>query len=127
MVMQMAFDRNIDPFVEPKNLTQEQIKQWAALTQKAMDARKWSVEGTSDADVAEAGKKLLETQISMGDMLIQMFKTNWDNELETGRQVLGWEGVKRARDAFDNFHDGKFGGHLIWDEVNAKANYDFIV
>lgn len=43
--MMMSFSRNVEPFVEPKQLSQDQINTWVDLTKKSLAARKWSVDG----------------------------------------------------------------------------------
>ena len=125
--MVMGYDRNIEPFVEPKQLTPEQIKTWVDLTKKALAARKWSVEGLSDADVAAKSKEIMEGQIKAMDKLMPMVLKAFSATCKPGEHTVGWEGIQKVRDSFHDFDDKMFGGHFNWDEATSKASFDFTV
>jgi hypothetical protein len=53
-----VFANEINPFVNPKIPTKEQMKQWVKLSRDAYEARKWSNSKCTPIEILEANEKI---------------------------------------------------------------------
>jgi len=123
----------VKPVVEPNVLLPAQVEEWIKLSQTASNARTWSVKSATPEQVKEASMKLKamrekvmstpEGRKEMMDSLAKAFK----EICPPGDMSAGWEDMRKMEKNFAPMHDKMAGGHWVWDDVTAKASFDFQV
>lgn len=58
--------------------------------------------------------------------MMTMLSQTWNKYLPAGQNSLSWNEFKRIDESFNEMHDKAFGGHYIWDDASAKANFDYM-
>lgn len=46
--------------------------------------------------------------------------------MPAGQNSLSWNEFKKIDESFASMHDQAFGGHWIWEDASAKANFDYM-